>query len=101
MARVTRDMDQISISIARWSTSTRWRNRIQRVIRISTRTYFQTKCANILMGIEWSKRSKGQINAYSLHPGNDTACGPPLASSAWTASPLQPSIRGRQFPKEQ
>ncbi|KAF7365620.1 Short-chain dehydrogenase/reductase family protein [Mycena venus] len=31
--------------------------------------YFQTKVANILTGIELSKRSKGQINAYSLHPG--------------------------------
>ncbi|KAJ6584413.1 hypothetical protein B0H19DRAFT_1104943 [Mycena capillaripes] len=31
--------------------------------------YFQTKVANILSGIELSKRSKGQINAYSLHPG--------------------------------
>ncbi|KAJ7342475.1 NAD-P-binding protein [Mycena albidolilacea] len=31
--------------------------------------YFQTKVANILTGIELSKRSKGKINAYSLHPG--------------------------------
>ncbi|KAK7038152.1 short-chain dehydrogenase/reductase family protein [Favolaschia claudopus] len=31
--------------------------------------YFRTKCMNILFGIELSKRSKGQINAYSLHPG--------------------------------
>ncbi|KAJ6584415.1 WW domain-containing oxidoreductase [Mycena capillaripes] len=31
--------------------------------------YFQTKAANVLSGIELSKRSKGQINAYSLHPG--------------------------------
>ncbi|KAJ6584412.1 hypothetical protein B0H19DRAFT_1104940 [Mycena capillaripes] len=31
--------------------------------------YFQTKVANVLSGIELSKRSKGQINAYSLHPG--------------------------------
>ncbi|KAJ7626596.1 NAD-P-binding protein [Mycena polygramma] len=31
--------------------------------------YFQTKCANILTAIELSKRSKGQINSYSLHPG--------------------------------
>ncbi|KAJ6584396.1 putative short-chain dehydrogenase [Mycena capillaripes] len=32
-------------------------------------TYVSTKAANILSGIELSKRSKGQINAYSLHPG--------------------------------
>ncbi|KAJ6584404.1 hypothetical protein B0H19DRAFT_1318318 [Mycena capillaripes] len=32
-------------------------------------TYNSTKTANILSGIELSKRSKGQINAYSLHPG--------------------------------
>ncbi|KAF7357394.1 Short-chain dehydrogenase/reductase family protein [Mycena sanguinolenta] len=32
-------------------------------------TYFQTKVANILTGIELSKRSRGKINAYSLHPG--------------------------------
>ncbi|KAJ6573377.1 hypothetical protein DFH09DRAFT_1457276 [Mycena vulgaris] len=31
--------------------------------------YFQAKSANILMAIELSKRSKGAINAYSLHPG--------------------------------
>ncbi|KAJ7626601.1 NAD-P-binding protein [Mycena polygramma] len=35
----------------------------------SLNTYFQTKCTNILMAIELSKRSRGQINAYSLHPG--------------------------------
>ncbi|KAJ7626587.1 NAD-P-binding protein [Mycena polygramma] len=32
-------------------------------------TYCQTKAANVLTAIELSKRSKGQINAYSLHPG--------------------------------
>ncbi|KAJ6584395.1 hypothetical protein B0H19DRAFT_926005, partial [Mycena capillaripes] len=32
--------------------------------------YVETKAANVLMGIELSKRSKGQINAYSLHPGS-------------------------------
>ncbi|KAJ7866465.1 hypothetical protein B0H13DRAFT_2066681 [Mycena leptocephala] len=32
-------------------------------------TYFRTKVANILTAMELSKRSKGQINAYSLHPG--------------------------------
>lgn len=32
--------------------------------------YFQSKSANILTAIELSKRSKGQINAYSLHPGS-------------------------------
>ncbi|KAJ7098895.1 hypothetical protein C8R44DRAFT_888741 [Mycena epipterygia] len=31
--------------------------------------YFQVKSANILSAIELSKRSKGKINAYSLHPG--------------------------------
>ncbi|KAJ7119828.1 NAD-P-binding protein [Mycena epipterygia] len=31
--------------------------------------YSQAKCANILTAIELSKRSKGKINAYSLHPG--------------------------------
>ncbi|KAJ6554937.1 hypothetical protein DFH09DRAFT_1365914 [Mycena vulgaris] len=31
--------------------------------------YGQAKSANILTAIELSKRSKGQINAYSLHPG--------------------------------
>ncbi|KAJ6554927.1 hypothetical protein DFH09DRAFT_1365910 [Mycena vulgaris] len=31
--------------------------------------YNQAKSANVLTAIELSKRSKGQINAYSLHPG--------------------------------
>ncbi|KAJ6569313.1 hypothetical protein B0H19DRAFT_1256957 [Mycena capillaripes] len=31
--------------------------------------YYQAKSADILTAIEISKRSKGQINAYSLHPG--------------------------------
>ncbi|KAJ6502887.1 hypothetical protein C8R47DRAFT_1039402 [Mycena vitilis] len=31
--------------------------------------YGQTKAANVISAIELSKRSKGQINAYSLHPG--------------------------------
>ncbi|KAK7065065.1 short-chain dehydrogenase/reductase family protein [Favolaschia claudopus] len=31
--------------------------------------YRQTKSANVLMGFELSKRSKGKINAFSLHPG--------------------------------
>ncbi|KAJ6487646.1 hypothetical protein C8R45DRAFT_253807 [Mycena sanguinolenta] len=31
--------------------------------------YFAAKSANILTAIELSKRSKGAINAYSLHPG--------------------------------
>ncbi|KAJ7663523.1 hypothetical protein B0H17DRAFT_309181 [Mycena rosella] len=31
--------------------------------------YFQAKCANILTAIELSRRSKGTLNAYSLHPG--------------------------------
>ncbi|KAJ7629259.1 hypothetical protein DFH06DRAFT_1338543 [Mycena polygramma] len=31
--------------------------------------YFQAKSANVLTAIELSKRSKGRINAYSLHPG--------------------------------
>ncbi|KAJ7179782.1 hypothetical protein C8R46DRAFT_1325611 [Mycena filopes] len=31
--------------------------------------YFQAKSANVLTAIELSKRSKGAINAYSLHPG--------------------------------
>ncbi|KAJ7109603.1 NAD-P-binding protein [Mycena crocata] len=32
-------------------------------------TYCQAKSANVLSAIELSKRSNGQINAYSLHPG--------------------------------
>ncbi|KAJ7339785.1 hypothetical protein DFH08DRAFT_963834 [Mycena albidolilacea] len=32
--------------------------------------YFQAKAANVLSAIELSKRAKGQINAYSLHPGS-------------------------------
>ncbi|KAJ7159680.1 hypothetical protein C8R46DRAFT_1224256 [Mycena filopes] len=31
--------------------------------------YFQAKSANVLAAIELSKRSKGAVNAYSLHPG--------------------------------
>ncbi|KAJ6554928.1 hypothetical protein DFH09DRAFT_1318433 [Mycena vulgaris] len=31
--------------------------------------YYQAKSANVLTAIELSKRSKGHINAYSLHPG--------------------------------
>ncbi|KAJ7661132.1 NAD-P-binding protein [Mycena rosella] len=31
--------------------------------------YSQAKSANILTAIEFSKRSRGKINAYSLHPG--------------------------------
>ncbi|KAK7039942.1 short-chain dehydrogenase/reductase family protein [Favolaschia claudopus] len=31
--------------------------------------YAQAKSANVLMGIEISKRSKGRVNGYSLHPG--------------------------------
>ncbi|KAJ6618070.1 hypothetical protein B0H10DRAFT_1947866 [Mycena sp. CBHHK59/15] len=31
--------------------------------------YFEAKSANVLTAIELSKRSKGRINAYSLHPG--------------------------------
>ncbi|KAJ7800709.1 hypothetical protein B0H14DRAFT_1687263 [Mycena olivaceomarginata] len=31
--------------------------------------YAQAKSANVLTAIELSKRSKGRINAYSLHPG--------------------------------
>ncbi|KAJ6477174.1 hypothetical protein C8R47DRAFT_655869 [Mycena vitilis] len=31
--------------------------------------YGQTKAANVISAIKLSKRSKGQINAYSLHPG--------------------------------
>jgi hypothetical protein len=33
--------------------------------------YFQTKSASILTAIELSKRSNGQINAYSVHPGSN------------------------------
>ncbi|KAJ6554930.1 hypothetical protein DFH09DRAFT_1493832 [Mycena vulgaris] len=32
--------------------------------------YYQAKSANVLTAIELSKSSKGQINAYSLHPGS-------------------------------
>lgn len=32
-------------------------------------SYIQAKTANILTAIELSKRSKGKINSYSLHPG--------------------------------
>ncbi|KAJ6523314.1 hypothetical protein B0H19DRAFT_1276968 [Mycena capillaripes] len=35
----------------------------------SSGAYFEAKSANILTAIEISKRSKGAINAYSLHPG--------------------------------
>ncbi|KAJ7480998.1 NAD-P-binding protein [Mycena latifolia] len=31
--------------------------------------YNETKCANILTAIELSRRSRGKVNAYSLHPG--------------------------------
>lgn len=31
--------------------------------------YFQSKAANVLTAIELTKRAKGRINAYSLHPG--------------------------------
>ncbi|KAK7033423.1 short-chain dehydrogenase/reductase family protein [Favolaschia claudopus] len=31
--------------------------------------YFETKASNVLAAKELSKRSKGKINAYSLHPG--------------------------------
>ncbi|KAJ7496193.1 hypothetical protein B0H11DRAFT_856823 [Mycena galericulata] len=31
--------------------------------------YFQAKSANILTALELTKRAKGRINAYSLHPG--------------------------------
>jgi NAD(P)-dependent dehydrogenase (short-subunit alcohol dehydrogenase family) len=31
--------------------------------------YYQSKAANVLSAIELSKRSKGQIKSYSLHPG--------------------------------
>ncbi|KAF8155041.1 hypothetical protein K438DRAFT_1863095 [Mycena galopus ATCC 62051] len=38
--------------------------------KYSTREVYRgTKSANILTAIELSKRSKGKINAYSLHPG--------------------------------
>jgi NAD(P)-dependent dehydrogenase (short-subunit alcohol dehydrogenase family) len=33
------------------------------------KAYFSAKSANILTALELSKRSKGGINAYSLHPG--------------------------------
>ncbi|KAJ6523300.1 hypothetical protein B0H19DRAFT_1201770 [Mycena capillaripes] len=35
----------------------------------SSGAYFEAKSANILTAIELSKRSKGAINSYSLHPG--------------------------------
>ncbi|KAK7040027.1 short-chain dehydrogenase/reductase family protein [Favolaschia claudopus] len=35
----------------------------------SLETYSQAKSANILMGIEISKRSNRKVNGYSLHPG--------------------------------
>ncbi|KAJ7142300.1 hypothetical protein C8R44DRAFT_846397 [Mycena epipterygia] len=35
----------------------------------ATDAYFQAKSANVLTAIEISKRSKGKINGYSLHPG--------------------------------
>ncbi|KAJ7505846.1 hypothetical protein B0H11DRAFT_2334806 [Mycena galericulata] len=34
-----------------------------------TEAYYQAKAANVLTAIELSKRARGQINAYSLHPG--------------------------------
>jgi NAD(P)-dependent dehydrogenase (short-subunit alcohol dehydrogenase family) len=33
--------------------------------------YFEAKSANILTALELSRRSKGAINAYSLHPGGE------------------------------
>ncbi|KAF7338948.1 Short-chain dehydrogenase/reductase family protein [Mycena venus] len=36
---------------------------------VKLNAYSQAKSANILTAIELSKRSKGKINAYSLHPG--------------------------------
>ncbi|KAJ7777649.1 NAD-P-binding protein [Mycena maculata] len=36
---------------------------------VKINAYFQAKSANILTAIELSKRSKGKINSYSLHPG--------------------------------
>ncbi|KAJ7897764.1 hypothetical protein B0H13DRAFT_2032574 [Mycena leptocephala] len=38
--------------------------------------YWDAKCANILTAIELSKRSKGALNAYSLHPGCVGILGP-------------------------
>ncbi|KAJ7142310.1 NAD-P-binding protein, partial [Mycena epipterygia] len=35
-----------------------------------TDAYMQAKSANVITAIELSKRSKGKINAYSLHPGS-------------------------------
>ncbi|KAJ7610164.1 hypothetical protein FB45DRAFT_804739 [Roridomyces roridus] len=36
----------------------------------SLEAYTQAKAANVLTAAELSRRAKGQINAYSLHPGN-------------------------------
>jgi NAD(P)-dependent dehydrogenase (short-subunit alcohol dehydrogenase family) len=33
--------------------------------------YYEAKSANILTALELSRRSKGAINAYSLHPGSE------------------------------
>jgi NAD(P)-dependent dehydrogenase (short-subunit alcohol dehydrogenase family) len=44
--------------------------------------YGQTKSANILTAIELSKRSKGKINAYSLHPGGASSI--LAAKNRWT-----------------
>jgi NAD(P)-dependent dehydrogenase (short-subunit alcohol dehydrogenase family) len=38
--------------------------------------YQQTKSANILFALELSKRSKGKLGAYSLHPGRTADCHP-------------------------
>jgi NAD(P)-dependent dehydrogenase (short-subunit alcohol dehydrogenase family) len=38
---------------------------------VKINAYMQAKSANILTAIELSKRSKGKINAYSLHPGGE------------------------------
>jgi NAD(P)-dependent dehydrogenase (short-subunit alcohol dehydrogenase family) len=35
----------------------------------SSGAYFEAKSASILTALELSRRSKGAINAYSLHPG--------------------------------
>ena len=45
--------------------------------------YSSAKSANILTAIELSKRSKGAINAYSLHPGGEEFFSARVSISQW------------------
>ncbi|KAJ7142309.1 hypothetical protein C8R44DRAFT_923836 [Mycena epipterygia] len=51
-----------------------------------TDAYSQAKSANVLTAIEISKRSKGRINGYSLHPGVEWKTLPQGAATTVTAA---------------